>query len=126
MSGGQHTPGFLVDAVGMTPVKAAGVQGDEHGRVTRHGAGRPRPETPMLFDIATLKDDTSAAAVTQAILARDPSAQITVQLANRRVRVEGLITEHQVLDALQGAGHFASKAPPHSGEGSTCCGGCGG
>lgn len=80
----------------------------------------------MLFDIATLKDDATAAAVTQAILARDPTAQITVQLTNRRVRVEGLITEHQVLDALQGAGHFASKAPPHSGEGSTCCGGCGG
>lgn len=80
----------------------------------------------MLFDIATLKDDSAAGAVTQAILARDPTAQITVQLANRRVRVDGLITEQQVLDALQGAGHFASKAPPHSGEGSTCCGGCGG
>lgn len=80
----------------------------------------------MLFDIATLKDDASAGDITRAILARDPTAQITVQLANRRVRVEGLITEQQALDALQGAGHFATKAPPHSGEGSTCCGGCGG
>lgn len=80
----------------------------------------------MLFDIVTLKDDASAGAVTQALLARDPTAQVTVQLANRRVRVEGLLTEHQALDALQGAGHFATKAPPHSGEGSTCCGGCGG
>ena len=80
----------------------------------------------MLFDIATLNDDASAGAVTQAILARDPTAAVTVQLANRRVRVEGLLTEQQALDALQGAGHFATKAPPHSGEGSTCCGGCGG
>ena len=80
----------------------------------------------MLFDIVTLKDDATAGAVTQAILADHPAAQVTVQLGNRRVRVEGLITEQQVLDSLQRAGHFATKAPPHSGEGSTCCGGCGG
>lgn len=80
----------------------------------------------MLFDIATLKDDAAAGAVTQAILAAHPAAQVTVQLGNRRVRVDGPVTEQQVLDSLQRAGHFATQAPPHSGEGSTCCGGCGG
>ena len=64
----------------------------------------------MLFDIATLKDDTSAAAVTQAILARDPTAQITVRLADRRVRVEGLMTEQQVLEYLDELQFLAETA----------------
>ncbi len=78
----------------------------------------------MLFDIATLKDEASAGAIAQAILARDPAAQVTVQLANRRVRVEGPISEQAVMDAVKDAGHVALAAPKHSGEGSTCCGGC--
>ncbi|WP_162615800.1 copper chaperone [Solilutibacter oculi] len=81
----------------------------------------------MLFDIATLKDEAAAGAIAQAILARDPAAQITVQLANRRVKVQGgELSEDDVLQAISAAGHIAVEAPPHSGEGSTCCGGCGG
>lgn len=78
----------------------------------------------MLFDIENVTGDCCAPVIERAILAQDPTAQVTVQIADQRVRVEGLLTEQQALDALTNAGYPASTAAPHSGEGSECCGGC--
>jgi len=78
----------------------------------------------MLFDIEDITGDTCAAAIQRAIAAQDPTAQVTVTLADKRVRVEGLLTEQQAIDALAKAGYAATTSAPHSGEGSECCGGC--
>jgi copper chaperone len=78
----------------------------------------------MLFDIENVTGDCCAPAIQRAILLQDPTAQVTVQVADQRVRVEGLLTEQQALDALAKAGYPATAAAPHSGEGSECCGGC--
>lgn len=78
----------------------------------------------MLFDIENVTGDCCATAIERAILAQDPTAQVTVQAADQRVRVEGLLTEKQARDALTKAGYPATTAAPHSGEGSDCCGGC--
>lgn len=78
----------------------------------------------MLFDIENVTGDCCAPVIERAILAQDPTAQVTVQIADQQVRVEGLLTEQQALDVLEKAGYPASTAAPHSGEGSECCGGC--
>ena len=78
----------------------------------------------MLFDIEDITGDTCAAAIQRAIVAQDPTAQVTVKVGDKRVRVEGLLTEQQALDTLAKAGYPATAAAPHSGEGSECCGGC--
>ena len=78
----------------------------------------------MLFDIQDITGDNCAAAIQRAILLQDPSAQVTVRVGDKRVRVEGLLTEQQALDTLANAGYQADVAAPHSGEGSECCGGC--
>ena len=78
----------------------------------------------MLFDIEAIPDTAAAAAIERAILAQDPTAQVTVKAADQRVRVEGLLTEPQALAALAKAGYPATTSAPHSGEGSECCGGC--
>ncbi len=78
----------------------------------------------MLFDLEDITRDTCSDAIEQAILSRDPTASVTVEVADKRVRVEGLLTERQALDALAAAGYRASSAAPHSGPGSECCGGC--
>lgn len=62
--------------------------------------------------------------IRKAILTLDPTAQVTVQADNARVRVEGLLTPEQAITALAAAGYMTSPAAPHSGEGSSCCGGC--
>ncbi len=78
----------------------------------------------MLFDIEAITADASAAAIQRAILALDPTAQVTVKVGDKRVRVEGVLTEQQALDALANAGFPGAASAPHSGEGSECCGGC--
>ena len=78
----------------------------------------------MLFDVEDITCDKCDDAIRSAILAQDPTAQVTVNTADKRVRVEGLLSEQQALTALAGAGYPASTAAPHSGEGSDCCGGC--
>ena len=78
----------------------------------------------MLFDVEDITCDKCGESIERAILSRDPTATVTVQLVDKRVRVEGLLTGQQVLDALAAAGYPASSAAPHSGEGSECCGGC--
>jgi len=78
----------------------------------------------MLFDLENVTCDTFSDSIEQAILSRDPTAAVTVEMADKRVRVEGLLTERQALDALAAAGYRASTAAPHSGPGSECCGGC--
>lgn len=78
----------------------------------------------MLFDVQDISCQKCSDKIQQAVLARDPTAQVTVQVAERRVRVEGLLTEPQVLETLSAAGYPATTAAPHSGAGSDCCGGC--
>jgi len=78
----------------------------------------------MLFDIEDITGDSCAAAIQRAILLQDPTAEVTVTVGDKRVRVEGLLTEQQALDTLAKAGYQAAAAAPHSGEGSECCGGC--
>ena len=78
----------------------------------------------MLFDLEGITCVTCSDSIEQAILSRDPTAAVTVELADKRVRVEGLLTERQALDALAAAGYRASSAAPHSAPGSECCGGC--
>lgn len=78
----------------------------------------------MLFDIEEITGEQCSDSIQRAILAQDPSASVTVKLADKQVRVEGLLTEQQALAALAAAGYPATSAAPHSGEGSDCCGGC--
>ncbi len=78
----------------------------------------------MLFDIEDITGDTCVAAIRRAIVAQDPTAQVTVKVCDKRVRVEGLLTQQQALDALAKAGYPATAVGPHSGEGNECCGGC--
>ena len=79
----------------------------------------------MLFDVKDLtSDDECAAAIQQAIRAQDPTARVTLKLTDKRVHVEGLLSQCQAIDALARAGYPASRANPHSGEDSDCCGGC--
>ena len=78
----------------------------------------------MLFDIENVTGDCCAPAIERAILAQDPTARVTDQIADQRVRVDGLLTEQQALDVLAKAGYPAATAAPHSGGGSECCGGC--
>lgn len=78
----------------------------------------------MLFEVEAITCDKCSDLIERAILSQDPTATVTVQVAEKRVRVEGLLTEPQALDALAAAGYPASSDAPHSGEGSECCGGC--
>lgn len=78
----------------------------------------------MLLEVEKITCDKCGDAIQNAILAQDPTAQVTVNVADQQVRVEGLITQQQAIDALAAAGYPASNAAPHSGEGSDCCGGC--
>ena len=78
----------------------------------------------MLFDVQAITRESGSDAIERAIRAQDPTARVTFQLADQRVRVEGLLTEQQAQDALAAAGYPATVAAPHSGEGSECCGGC--
>ncbi|MGY1424601.1 heavy-metal-associated domain-containing protein [Lysobacter sp. A289] len=78
----------------------------------------------MLLDVEEITCDKCSDAITTAILAQDPTAQVTVNVDHKQVRVEGLLTQQQAIDALATAGYPASNAAPHSGEGSDCCGGC--
>lgn len=78
----------------------------------------------MLFDVENITCDKCTDAIQNAIHAVDPTAQVTVDRADKRVRIEGLLSETQAISALQGVGYVATTAAPHSGEGSQCCGGC--
>lgn len=78
----------------------------------------------MLFDVEAITCDQCAPVIERAILGLDPTAQVTVALTDKRVRVDGLLTEQQALAALAQAGYPATVAAPHSGAGSECCGGC--
>ncbi len=78
----------------------------------------------MLLDIKEISSNSCGETIRKTILALDPTAQVTVQADAGRVRVEGVLTDQQAIEALAGAGFCASPAAPHSGEGSECCGGC--
>ena len=78
----------------------------------------------MLFDVKDISCEKCAGTIRQAILAKDPTARVDVRVADRRVRVEGLLGKEQVLATLAAAGYPATNAPTHSGAGSDCCGGC--
>lgn len=78
----------------------------------------------MLFEVEDISCDKCSDKIEKAIRAADPTAQVTVKIDEKRVRVEGLLTTEQALAALAAAGYPASEAAPHSGEGSECCGGC--
>ncbi|HUH91425.1 MAG TPA: heavy-metal-associated domain-containing protein [Lysobacter sp.] len=78
----------------------------------------------MLLDIEKITCDNCSDAIQKAIVTQDPTAQVTVNVADKQVRVEGLLTQQQAIDALAAAGYPATNAAPHSGEGSDCCGGC--
>lgn len=78
----------------------------------------------MLFEVPAIHSPACAAAITNALLAQDLGAAVEVKLGERRVRVEGNLSKEQALAAIRGAGFAAAEAPPHSGAGSTCCGGC--
>lgn len=78
----------------------------------------------MLLDVEKNSVQTCGCTITKAIRAIDPTAEVTVDTATKRVRVDGLLTGQQAIDALAAAGYSASHAAPHSGEGSDCCGGC--
>jgi len=78
----------------------------------------------MLFDLQDMTRDLCSDSIRDAIHALDPAARVEVDRDDRRVRVEGLLTEAQAIAAIGSLGLAALKARPHSGEGSTCCGGC--
>ena len=78
----------------------------------------------MLLDVEKIDSQTCGCTIKKAIRAIDPTAEVTVDTGASRVRVEGLLSKQQVMDALAAIGYPASHAAPHSGEGSDCCGGC--
>ena len=78
----------------------------------------------MLLDVEKITCEKCSDAIQKAILAQDPTAKVSVAVADQQVRVEGLLTQQQAIDALAAAGYPATNAAPHSGEGSDCCGGC--
>lgn len=78
---------------------------------------------PMLLDVEEMKCTCSGTAE-KAIAAIDPQARITIDRAERRIRIEGAVSEHEAIAALASVGLSASRAAPHSGAGSDCCGGC--
>ena len=78
----------------------------------------------MLLDVENITRDKCPPAIEKAIHAVDGDADVTVDIAESRVRIEGGITQQQAIDALSAAGYPASAAAPHSGAGSECCGGC--
>lgn len=78
----------------------------------------------MLLDIKDISSNACGETIRKTILDLDPTAQVTMQADAGRLRVEGVLTDQQAIDALAGAGYSASAAAPHSGEGSECCGGC--
>jgi copper chaperone len=64
-------------------------------------------------------------AVTQAIRSLDPGAQVQVDLAGRRVRVEAKSTVDQLINALGAAGYpavVAQQATPAAPARRSCCG----
>ena len=78
----------------------------------------------MLFDVQDITSEKCATTIEQAVLGQDPTAQVTVNLGDKRVQVEGLLSQQQAIEAMAKAGFAATTAAPHSGEGSECCGGC--
>ena len=78
----------------------------------------------MLLDVENITCDKCPPAIEKAIRAVDGNADVTVNISDSRVRIEGYITQQQAIDALRAAGYPASAAAPHSGAGSDCCGGC--
>lgn len=78
----------------------------------------------MLLDVEKMTCNKCDDAIRDAILAKDPTAQVTVSRDLGQVRVEGLLSQQHAIEALDLAGYPASSAAPHSGEGSDCCGGC--
>ena len=78
----------------------------------------------MLLEVENITCDKCPPAIAKAINAVDHEADVTVDIAESRVRIEGGITQQQAIDALSAAGYPASAAAPHSGAGSDCCGGC--
>jgi len=78
----------------------------------------------MLFEVEDISCDKCSDKIEKAIRGVDPTAQVTVNSGEKRVRVEGLLRSDQAIAALEAAGYPASQAAPHSGEGSECCGGC--
>jgi copper chaperone len=78
----------------------------------------------MLFEVEDITCDKCSDKIEQAIRAADPTARVSVRTDEKRVQVEGVLTPDQALAALAAAGYPATEAPPHSGAGSECCGGC--
>ena len=78
----------------------------------------------MLLEVENITCDKCPPAIEKAIHAMNGEADVTVDTAESRVRIEGGITQQQAIDALSAAGYPASAAAPHSGAGSECCGGC--
>lgn len=60
--------------------------------------------------------------ITQAIVAIDPQATVSVNSVTSSVTVEGALSKEQAIAALAQAGFTA--APAHVSGGSDCCGGC--
>ncbi|WP_028240196.1 heavy-metal-associated domain-containing protein [Stutzerimonas azotifigens] len=57
------------------------------------------------FNVTGMTCGHCSRAVTQAIQARDPSAQVTVDLASGRVTVEGELPDEQVREAIREEGY---------------------
>lgn len=51
-----------------------------------------------------------ARAITSAITAADPQAQITVELASGQVEVASTLTAHQVIELIEGEGYQVQRA----------------
>ncbi len=78
----------------------------------------------MLFDVPAARNEACARSIMTAVQMHDPSATVEVFTDDRRVRVEGRLSKEEAIAAIRAAGFGAAEAPPHSGPGSTCCGGC--
>jgi len=78
----------------------------------------------MFFEIGGNTAAIDWSAVSRALLAADPFAQLEFEPQHGRVRIEGKLSSARAAAALAAAGFQAEHLPHETGT-STCCGSCG-
>ncbi len=66
----------------------------------------------MRFDVQGMHCGHCVRAITRAVQARDPAAQVEVDLAAGTIAVDAALTPAQVIDLLAAEGYAATAATP--------------
>ena len=78
----------------------------------------------IAFEVSDMSCGHCVGAITQALKAADPQAQVQVDLASRSVRIEAAqVGEPQLAEAIRAAGDTpVAVAPPAARSAGGCCG----